>query len=141
MEISVLQSLIDSTSNEITGHESSIQFDNHALSSGGVPPWETDLLYFSISWHKQRLPKLRKIQKELKKEIAKEIKKAAQQRVVDAKLELDGKIGKLDEFIMRSETYLELSGKEQLRLCKQFDAMEEYSYILGERINAFGEGE
>jgi hypothetical protein len=74
MEISVLQSLIDRTSNEISGHELSIQYNRRALASGGVPPWERDQLYFSILCSEQRLPKLRNIQKALKKEIAHHIK-------------------------------------------------------------------
>lgn len=62
-----------------------------------------------------------------------------QQRVVDEKLELDGKIGKLDEFInYRNPVFAKLSQDEQKRLCRQFDAMEEYSNILGQRIAAFG---
>jgi hypothetical protein len=64
-----------------------------------------------------------------------------QQRVVDEKLELDGKIGKLDEFIEHSPVYKRLGGKEQKRLCRQYDVMYEYSDILGERIDAFGEDE
>jgi hypothetical protein len=74
MEITVLQSLIDRVSNEISGHELSIQYDKQALSSGGVPPWERDQLLYSISWNQRRLPKLRKIQKALKKEILHNIK-------------------------------------------------------------------
>lgn len=63
-----------------------------------------------------------------------------QQRVVDEKLELDRKIGKLDDFISYSNPlFSKLSEKEQQRLCRQFDVMSEYSDILAERINAFGE--
>jgi hypothetical protein len=64
-----------------------------------------------------------------------------QRRVVDEKLELDAKIGKLDEFIERSPMFYKVGLKEMKRLCRQFDAMEEYSNILGERIEAFGEYE
>jgi hypothetical protein len=61
-----------------------------------------------------------------------------QQRVVDEKLELDGKIGKLDEFISNSPMYVKLSDREKRRLCRQYDVMYEYSEILGERIEVFG---
>ena len=64
-----------------------------------------------------------------------------QQRVVDEKVELDGKIGKLDEFISQSFVYAKLSDKEKRRLCRQYDVMYEYSEILGERIEAFGDDE
>lgn len=62
-----------------------------------------------------------------------------QQRVVDEKVELDGKICKLDEFIEKSPIFWTLSFKEQKRLCRQYDVLYEYSEILGDRIEAFGE--
>ena len=84
MEISVLQSLIDRTSNQIAGYEACISFERMHQKIGDIPPWELDQSNFTISFYKQRLPKLRKIQKALKKEIAKSIEKAAQQRFYDS---------------------------------------------------------
>ena len=61
-----------------------------------------------------------------------------QQRVVDEKLELDAKIGKLKDFINESPIFEKLSHNEQKRLQKQYIYMDNYSDILGFRINAFG---
>lgn len=59
-----------------------------------------------------------------------------QQRVVDEKSELDGKLEKLQLFFS-SVTFIGLSGAEQSRLQAQAGVMRAYSFILGERIAAF----
>lgn len=61
-----------------------------------------------------------------------------QQRVVDEKVELDAKIAKLKDFINESPMFGKLSLNEQKRLQKQYVYMDNYSDILGFRINAFG---
>lgn len=75
MEISVLQSLIDSTSNEIRYLEDVVQYRVYI----GFTPDKKDRAKMN-----KTISKLAKIQKALKKEIAKEIKKAAQQRFYDS---------------------------------------------------------
>jgi hypothetical protein len=61
-----------------------------------------------------------------------------QQRVVTEKKELDEKIDKLSVFI-KGDIYKNLPGAEQMRLNIQLQAMNGYSNVLGERINAFKE--
>lgn len=60
-----------------------------------------------------------------------------QGRVLKEKEELDEKIAKLSTFVNDKEKYASLSGAEQRRLFRQFDAMRSYSEVLGERIAAF----
>lgn len=59
-----------------------------------------------------------------------------QQRVVSEKEELDHKIEKLTAFI-RSEKMKSLPVAEQIRLDNQLHHMNQYSLILGNRINKF----
>jgi hypothetical protein len=59
-----------------------------------------------------------------------------QQRVVDEKAELDGKLAKLNAFL-DSVTFSTLDAGEQDRLKQQTAVMATYSDILGERIEAF----
>lgn len=61
-----------------------------------------------------------------------------EQRVVEEKDELDKKIAKLDSF-GRGDIFAELSPNEQSLLGKQLSIMEEYSEILGKRIDIFKE--
>ena len=63
--------------------------------------------------------------------------RAHQQRVVDEKAELDERLRKLREFIHSSPIFGLLPGPERDRLHRQQTAMEAYSGILGERIEAF----
>lgn len=63
--------------------------------------------------------------------------KPFQQRVVDEKTELDGKLELLEKFIHENELFQKLPEAEQLRMVRQKNAMKEYSEILGERIAAF----
>lgn len=60
-----------------------------------------------------------------------------QQRVLDEKQELDIRITRLDEFILRNALFRQLDPEEQARLRRQLDVMRELSVILGERISAF----
>ena len=60
-----------------------------------------------------------------------------QQRVVDEKTELDGKLEKLNAFIDGSDIFAGLPEDERTRLRKQAGFMKGYSDILGERIAAF----
>lgn len=62
-----------------------------------------------------------------------------QQRVVDEKADLDGRIPKLREFINGASrpTFLQLPHDEQRRMLRQLDLMRELSDVLGERIAAF----
>lgn len=60
-----------------------------------------------------------------------------QQRVLDEKQELDIRITRLDEFILRNALFRQLDPEEQARLRRQLDVMRELSLILGERISAF----
>lgn len=62
---------------------------------------------------------------------------AHQQRVLDEKQELDIRITRLDEFILRNALFRELDPEEQSRMRRQLDVMRELSVILGERISAF----
>jgi len=59
-----------------------------------------------------------------------------QERVVTEKAELDEKLDKLKKFILGS-VFPTLPVDERRRLNYQFDIMEKYSGILGERIHAF----
>lgn len=60
-----------------------------------------------------------------------------QERVVAEKKDLDDKLDKLKTFIEVSPIFRTLPIAEQVRLNRQFDAMAEYSSILGQRIEAF----
>jgi hypothetical protein len=60
-----------------------------------------------------------------------------QQRVVDEKSELDTKILALEKFIAGSPIFTGLPDAEKERLVRQASCMNEYSGILGERIEAF----
>ena len=60
-----------------------------------------------------------------------------QQRVLDEKQDLDIRITKLDEFILRNALFRQLDPDEQSRMRRQLDVMRELSVILGERISAF----
>ena len=59
-----------------------------------------------------------------------------QQRVVDEKTELDGKIERLNSFFSNPK-FRELPPDEQDRMTRQCQAMIEYTGILAERIAAF----
>ena len=59
-----------------------------------------------------------------------------QQRVVDEKTELDGKLRKLSAFLS-TPIFTSLEQGERTRLTSQERVMGEYSFILGERIAAF----
>lgn len=59
-----------------------------------------------------------------------------QQRVVEEKSELDGRIGRLASFL-RSERAFNVEPAELLRLERQIDLMEQLSELLGERISNF----
>lgn len=59
-----------------------------------------------------------------------------QQRVVDEKEELDGRIVRLDQFI-EGDLFKSLPSDEQDRLVKQLRIMYEYLAVLGERVAAF----
>lgn len=60
-----------------------------------------------------------------------------QQRVVTEKTELDTKIQGLDDFI-KKPIFSDVEHSEQRRMLRQLVAMQDYSRILGERIEAFG---
>jgi len=60
-----------------------------------------------------------------------------QQRVVDEKAELDGKITALQKFIAKSPVFDQLDEGERWRLTTQSHLMVQYSAILGARIAAF----
>ncbi len=60
-----------------------------------------------------------------------------QQRVIAEKAELDDRLGKLREFICSNAIFKQLPGPERGRLYRQQTAMEAYSAVLGERIEAF----
>ncbi|MCC6752083.1 MAG: hypothetical protein IT371_30815 [Deltaproteobacteria bacterium] len=62
-----------------------------------------------------------------------------QQRVVYEKADLDGKLGRLKEFINNSHQYAALDAAEQGRLRRQCAIMADYSAVLGERIAAFSQ--
>lgn len=59
-----------------------------------------------------------------------------QQRVVDEKTDLDGKVTRLSDFFGGS-VFQSLPKEEHVRLEEQITVMQRYSYILGERIKAF----
>jgi hypothetical protein len=59
-----------------------------------------------------------------------------QQRVVEEKKELDDKLFRLRLFLA-SEKIVSVPQVELERLHRQLDAMQEYSNILSERIDAF----
>lgn len=59
-----------------------------------------------------------------------------QQRVIDEKAELDGRIAKLAAFV-ESPVFLSVCHDEQERLKDQLDVMRIYSEILAARIRAF----
>ena len=59
-----------------------------------------------------------------------------QQRVVDEKRDLDEKLAKLDAF-GRTDVFAALPADEQGRLNLQHSLMEQYSAVLGARIDAF----
>jgi len=59
-----------------------------------------------------------------------------QERVVEEKAELDKKIEKLSKFIQGGE-FWGLAMEEQRRLLTQITLMQQYSEVLGERIDAF----
>lgn len=60
-----------------------------------------------------------------------------QRRVIQEKVELDEKIGRLRSFI-GTEVFDKLDEPEQWRLRRQIIAMDQYSEILRQRIAAFG---
>lgn len=62
-----------------------------------------------------------------------------QQRVVDEKADLDGRITKLEAFIggPGMATFLNLPADEQERMGRQLALQRELSAVLGERIAAF----
>ena len=62
--------------------------------------------------------------------------KPHQQRVVEEKAELDGRIAKLDAFT-RTPKFERLDDEEKSRLMEQFDAMTKYARVLGRRIANF----
>ena len=59
-----------------------------------------------------------------------------QQRVIDEKKELDGRIYKLSAFI-DGDVFNELSAEEQRLLNSQLKVIQEYSMILNDRIAIF----
>jgi hypothetical protein len=60
-----------------------------------------------------------------------------QQRVVEEKKELDGKLDRLIAFIDANPAFGVLYGDERKRLNLQVQVMTEYSSILSQRIAAF----
>ena len=62
--------------------------------------------------------------------------KPHQQRVVDEKAELDGRLERLSAFVHR-RTFETLHEAEQFRLKRQQAIMVDLSLVLGERIEAF----
>ena len=59
------------------------------------------------------------------------------QRVIDEKAELDAKISRLDEFIIRSPLFRDLSEDAKADLRHQLSTMRPYSKSLGVRISKF----
>ena len=57
-------------------------------------------------------------------------------RVMEEKSHLGDKLIKLRAFLT-SETYLKLDSKDRILLSRQYEAMDEYYKILGERIARF----
>jgi len=74
MEINVLQSLIDRTSNQIAEYEGIISYEKSELDSWCPQGWEREQRKYVIKYYNSKLPKLREIQKVLKKELAQKIK-------------------------------------------------------------------
>ncbi|TYK67545.1 hypothetical protein FSY59_27040 [Comamonas sp. Z3] len=62
---------------------------------------------------------------------------AHQQRVLDEKQELEIRIARRDEFILRNALFCQLDPDEQARMRRQLDVMRELSVILGERVKEF----
>lgn len=60
-----------------------------------------------------------------------------QQRVVEEKDQLDGRLSHLDAFIVENPTFKTLPEAEQVRLTRQANVMHQYSDLLAERIDAF----
>lgn len=60
-----------------------------------------------------------------------------QLRVVEEKVELDGRLTRLGLFI-GSDKFHELPEAERERLTRQWQHMSGYSQVLGDRIAAFG---
>lgn len=60
-----------------------------------------------------------------------------QERVVTEKAELDDKLSRLKPFVT-GEKFKSLPNAEQERMIRQLHLMEEYSQVLGQRIEAFG---
>ena len=58
-----------------------------------------------------------------------------QQRLVDEKDELSGRLNRLYEFMLTS-IYETLSADEKIRIVRQRDAMNTYLEVLFDRINA-----
>tara|TARA_R110000822_G_scaffold101763_3_gene228081 strand:- start:307 stop:534 length:228 start_codon:yes stop_codon:yes gene_type:complete len=64
-----------------------------------------------------------------------------QHRVVDEKIELDGRAKKLSDFIWLNPIFANIDAAEQERLKEQCGIMWQYSEILGKRIAAFSANE
>ena len=62
---------------------------------------------------------------------------AYQERVIEEKRALDVKLKKLRYFVDNDAVFVGLPQAEKRRLNRQLNAMEAYSYVLGERIAAF----
>ena len=60
-----------------------------------------------------------------------------QQRVVDEKIQLDDKVSKLGDFIKESSVYRTMNPHDQQLLNRQHAIMQDYSQILGQRIDRF----
>lgn len=60
-----------------------------------------------------------------------------QQLVLDEKADLDMKLSKLKAFIDLSSIFGALPVDERTRLVTQYRVMTQYSFILGQRIEAF----
>jgi hypothetical protein len=64
---------------------------------------------------------------------------AWQKRVVAEKKDLDAKLAKLNAFLGSSDKSKDLTDAEHNRLARQAGIMEQYSYVLSERIEAWKE--
>jgi hypothetical protein len=62
--------------------------------------------------------------------------KPHEQRVIDEKSDLDGKLERLLVFV-KTPIFRDLPIEERQRLLRQEALMREYSQVLGERISAF----
>lgn len=60
-----------------------------------------------------------------------------QERVINEKAELDGRLSRLKDFIDASPYFVPLPQEEKDRLIKQSEIMGQYSDVLGQRIAAF----